>query len=364
MERWDCADTLKDAATGRLEALQRDDVKGVAEHVIRYSDPLYVEAFRAFARDPETFAGDLEPEQRRVWASNREYARAALGTAGAVLPSPMDPAITLTNEGVTDPMRQLARVQVTNSKSHRFITSAGSTFSYDAELAEVSDDTFTESEITIETEKAQGYIEASLEVYADQPNFATEVARIIADGKARLDAEMFVKGTGATSPQGIFTELAGTASDIAAAGEALTPDDIYGLIESLPPRWRAAAAWQLEYSTVDAVHRMWNPTGTEPPLLEGGQLLRRPYHENSEFDAYSAVDDTAAGTNRLMVVGDWSQFAIVDRAGTSVHYIPPGVIRGANGRPDGRVGWYCTWRSGSGVLVPNAFRMLTLTTAV
>jgi predicted phage gp36 major capsid-like protein len=138
-----------------------------------------------YVRDPETFSAELTPDERRVWADNRAYQRAALGTSGAVLPSPLDPSIVLNNSGAVDPMRAIARTDTTIAKEKRYITSAGSTFSFDAELTEVSDDTFIEAAVTITNHKAQGWIQASIEVWEDQPHFTTEVAKTIGDGKAR-----------------------------------------------------------------------------------------------------------------------------------------------------------------------------------
>jgi hypothetical protein len=94
----------------------------------------------------------------------------------------MDPTIVLSNDGAVDPMRGLARVDTTIANEKRYITSAGSTFSFDAELAEVSDDTFSETEVTITTRKAQGFIQASIETWMDQPDFSSEVVRLTASG--------------------------------------------------------------------------------------------------------------------------------------------------------------------------------------
>lgn len=368
IERWNADDVLKGSATQTIERLvdadgAPSDVRGVSEHLLRFSHPLYVSAFRKFARDPEGYAADLDADERRVWASAREYQRAALATSGAVLPSPLDPSIVLTNDGTIDPMRSVARVDTTIAKDKRYITSAGSTFSYDAELAEVSDDTFTEAEVTITTAKGQGFIQASIEAAMDQPGFDSEVAKIIADGRARLDAAQFIAGSGTDAPKGIRVALAGGASEVNAAGEALVADDVYGLLEALPPRFRANAKWQLELSTLNFLKRLYNPSGTEPALVEGGQLLSRPFVENSEIDPYSAVNPAATGNNYVLFVGDWRNYVILDRVGTSVHYIPPGhLLNTANNRPDGRVGWYCYWRTGADALTIAAFRMLDVAT--
>jgi HK97 family phage major capsid protein len=371
IERWNASDELKESAiatvtragAGTDAVTSAQDARGVAAHVLRYSDPLYVSAFRKYARDPETYVADLTSEEAAVWRSAREIQRATLQTSGAVLPSPYDPTIVLTNDSVTDPMRQLARVDTTTSNSKRYITSAGSSFSFDAELAEVSDDTFTETEVEIDTHKAQGWIESSIEVWMDQPNFETEVAKIIADGKARLEAGKFITGTGTNEPTGIEVALNATASEINAAGEALAASDVYGLLHALPPRWRDRATWQMEMSTRSFIHRLYNPSGSEPALIEGDRLLGLPYALNSSIDPYSAVNAAATASNRVLFIGDWSQYVCLDRIGLSVFFVAPGhIVNTANNRPDGRVGWYAMWRTGGEPLTTSAFKMLDVAT--
>lgn len=370
VEQWPADDTLKQSATATIERAGRDaadggqaDVRGISAHVLRYSHPLYVSAFRKFSRDPETYVADLTSDEARVWREAREYQRATLTTSGAVLPSPLDPTIVLTNDGVTDPMRQVARVDSTTAASKRYITSAGSTFSFDAEAAEVSDDTFTETEVEITTHKAQGFIEASIEAAMDQPGFESEVARIIADGKQRLEGSKFIKGAGDGSdePQGIETALDGTSSEVAPeTAETYAVDDVYNLIEELPPRFRNRATWQLEYATSNATARF--ESDTEPALFDGGQLLRRPFVLNSSVDSSADIDVSASEDNFILFVGDWRNYVILDRVGLSVHYVPPGVLQGSNSRPDGRVGWYAYWRVGAEPLTTSAFRALSIPT--
>jgi HK97 family phage major capsid protein len=371
-DRWNAEDGVKEGALATLKRVGADtdqqsslaDVRGVAAHVLRYSDPLYVSAFRKYAKDPETYVADLTPEEARAWRSAREEQRATLQTTGAVLPSPMDPTIVLTNAGTQDPMRQVARIDTTVSKAKRYITSAGSTFSFDAELTEVSDDTHTETEVEITTRKAQGWIQATIETFMDQPEFSTEVVKIIADGKARLEGSKFITGaSGSNEPIGIETKLTGGASEVNSAGEALDADDVYGLLEALPARWRPNAAWQLELSTRNFIHRLHNPSGTEPPLIENGRLIDLPYHLNSNVDPYSSVNAAASASNMVLFVGDWSQYVILDRVGLSVAFVGPGILQNtSNNLPDGRVGWYAYWRVGADALTINAFRMLDVAT--
>ncbi len=99
-------------------------------------------------------------------------------------------------------------------------------------------------------------------------------------------------------------------------------------------------------------------------MVEGDRMVGVPFALNSSIDPYGDVDATATDTHRLMIVGDWSHFVILDRVGMSVSFLPPGVLQNtANNLPDGRVGWYIHWRTTSKVLGIDPFRLLKLTTA-
>lgn len=378
VESWDASDDLKESATQTLQRVGQmadpssgsSDVRGVAGHILRYSHPLYVSAFRKFARDPEGYQADLEPDERRAWQEAREYQRAVLQTSGAVLPSPLDPTVVLTNASAVDPMRSIARVDTTTSLTKRYITSAGSTFSFDAEVTEVSDDTFTETEVEITTRKAQGWIEASIEVWADQPGFDSEVAKIIADGKSRLEADKFITGLAASNePIGLEGILDGGASEVApATAEVFAAADVFNLIAQLPPRWRDRATFMAELSTINEIDQMETTNGAKlfPRVGDANPvLLRRRLVENSSVDAFSDVNVAATADNFILYVGDFGQYCILDRVGLSVHFIPPGVhVATANNLPDGKVGWYAYWRVGADSLVDDSFRVLNLATLV
>jgi predicted phage gp36 major capsid-like protein len=112
-----------------------------------------------------------------------------------------------------------------------------------------------------------------------------------------------------------------------AAGELIDPDDVYGLLEALPPMFRQNATWQLELSTANFIRRLYNLSGTEPALIEGNNLIGLPFVLNSSADPYSAVNPAASASNMVLFVGDWAQYVILDRIGTSVFFIPPGVLQ-------------------------------------
>lgn len=377
---WKVTDEMKDSATQVLESAGRDaadplaatqDIRGISEFMIRHSHPLYMSAFGKYMNDPQMFVADFTSEEAQIWRENREYNRvhgATLDTTGAVLPSPLDPAIVLTNVGVKDPMRSVARHDRTMSKTKRYIVSAGSTFSFDAEKAEVSDDTHTETEIEITTHKAQGFIQASIEAAMDQPDLAKEVSGIIRDAKVRLEADKFINGSGTNEPWGIQTRLDGSASELApATPETFASADVYSTIEALPPRWRPNATWQAELSTINAIDQFETSNGAKLFPRVGDDpsvLLRRRLLENSTVDAYSAVDAGATADHFLLYVGDWQQYVILDRIGTVIHFADPtaGPNIGSNNRPEGKVGWYVYWRVGADRLTVDAFRVLSIPT--
>jgi len=244
IERWNAEDSLKESATAMME--KTDEVRGVAEHVLLTSHPAYVSAFNKLIRDPEGFRDVLTTEERGAWADVRNMqTRAALAISGAVLPSPLDPSIVLTNAGVVDPMRGVASISQTVANTKRFITSAGVTASFDAELAETSDDTPSLSEITITMRKAQAFVQASIEAAADQEDITLEVARMIGDAKARLEGANFITGlAGSNEPIGIEGKLDGGASEVdPATAEVFATADVYataGCFES-SVRWTGSS---------------------------------------------------------------------------------------------------------------------------
>jgi len=75
----------------------------------------------------------------------------------------------------------------------------------------------------------------------------------------------------------------------------------------------------------------------------------------------SAMATTVADDALILLAGDFKQYLIVDRIGMIVQYEP--LVKGANGRPTGEVGWFAHWRSGRKALVPDAFRLLKVKAA-
>ena len=135
---------------------------------------------------------------------------------------------------------------------------------------------------------------------------------------------------------------------------------------------------QQQLNEVKDAWKLWHATELELQALSGDNgaklfprvgdsdptLLRRRLVENSNVDAHSDIDPAVTANNHILYVGDWSNYVILDRVGLSVTFVPPGFLKGAGGRPDGRVGWYAYWRVGGESLVDGAFRVLDIATTL
>jgi HK97 family phage major capsid protein len=95
------------------------------------------------------------------------------------------------------------------------------------------------------------------------------------------------------------------------------------------------------------------PSQGTPP-----ELLGYPAYENSNMDGLISG-------GKILLMGDFKQFIIVDRIGMSVELVPhvfsttiPSGGGTAQGFPQGERGIFALWRNSSQVLVPSAFRYL------
>lgn len=134
IEKWNADDELKQEAS---KVVERTSDNGVAEHILLTSRPEHLSAFNKMLKDPEAYRDVFTDGERGAWAEVRQAQhRAVLDLSGAVLPSPLDPAIVLSNAGVVDSMRSVARVDQTTANTKRYITSSGVVASFDDELTE------------------------------------------------------------------------------------------------------------------------------------------------------------------------------------------------------------------------------------
>ncbi len=300
----------------------------------------------------------------------RSSERAALSLTGAnggyLMPFTLDPTIILTNNGAVNPFRDISTIKQITTNVWHGVSSAGVTAEWIAEATQVADASPTFIQPTITVYKADAYIQASMEVVADTA-ISGDIAGLIAEAKGRLESSAFATGDANGKPKGIVTAASGGANSVAgssgAAGAAdLVVADIFAMDNAMAPRYRPGATFVMNKAIANKVRQLNSLNGTPQNYafwtdFGGGnpsQLIGYPVRESSDMDS-----TIVSGSNDdVIVLGDFSMYCIVDRMGLEMAFNP--MVKGANQRPTGEVGWVAFWRTGADCLTSGAFKTLRL----
>ncbi len=360
----DLPDHAAETVTKLLDEGREADQSLAARWATAVGDPAYRDAFVKLMADPDK--GHLMWNARELAAyQTANEVRTAMsltdGNGGHLVPLTLDPSVLITSAGSINPMRQVARQVKTMTDTWKGVTSAGVTAEWLAEGVEAADAGPTLAGPEIPTFKGSAFVPYSYEVDMDARNFLPEIAKLLTDGYEQLLATAFVTGNGTTAPKGFVTALDGTASEVAPTTvETFAAADLYKLIEAVPARFRANAAWQANLSILNLIDQFETTNGSKKfPELENNRLLRKPVYENSNMDgSFSAA---ATADNFLLAVGDWAQsYVIVDRIGSTIELIPNLV--GTNRRPTGQRGAFLWGRVGGDAVNINGLRLLNVAT--
>lgn len=352
-------DKIRSAATDLLERWDTEDGR-LSKLVLSLSEPSYMRAWAKLAKAP--LAPDLDDIERRAVARVNQFARAMSLTdaaGGYLVPFQLDPTVILTANGSVNQIRQYARQVVAIGDVWNGVSSGAVSWSYDAEAAEVSDDSTTFAQPSIPIYKAQGFVPISIEAFQDEANVTQEVGRLLAFGKDVLEANAFAVGTGSGMPTGIVTTLTGTASEVATTtADTFSIADVYKLQAALPARYRnmPTTAWLANNQTYSKIRQfdtaggagLWAYIGENRPL----NLMGKPILESEDMDG--VID--AAANNYLAIFGDFDNYVIADRIGMTVEFVPH--LFGASRRPTNQRGWLAYVRHGADSVNDGAFRML------
>lgn len=359
------SDSSKEHITKLLERFdfEEDDTEGVgarkvAAHIIATSSKEYMRAWsKAFKTGMRSGYPDMD--------ALRVLQRAASLTdsaGGYAVPLPVDPTLILNDDGSVSPLRRISTVRTVVTDQYRLVNATAVTASYDTEASEVSDDTPTFDKEDISVHMARTFVPYSIEIGMDYPGgFTTDVAFLMQDAKMNLENNKFVLGTGTNEPEGVVTGLAGSASEIASATtDTFALADVYKLDEELPERFYDNAQWMAHKKIYSSIRQagganlddFWTNLGQGRPK----QLL------GHDVNNASAMDGTINATqdNRVLTLGDFRWFYIVDRIGFSMELIPH-LFHTGNNRPSGQRGVFAFWRNGSAVVLIRAFRQLNVT---
>jgi HK97 family phage major capsid protein len=243
------------------------------------------------------------------------------------------------------------------------VSSAGVTAAYVQEGTEATDATPTLTQPFITPYQGRAVVQFSIEAGQDWGSLQGQISTLIADARSVLDAQMFLTGTGTNQPFGLFggnaTNCLGTAQAVmTAGGTAFAAGDPWLLKAAIPARFIPSCTFAAAPATWDAAYRLVAQGSTTEPRQfangdRGGDFLGRPKIE------WSTMDVGTTSGKKIMVVGDFSKYKIVDRLGIGVELIPH--MMGSSRLPLGVRALYCYWRTGAAVIGQNAFRYLQVT---
>lgn len=332
-----------------------ETIPGAANHALIHGSPAYRSAFEQWLRQGGQNVA-FTPEQA-------DAVRTALSLTGAnggyTLPTLLDPTLIHTGTASKNPIRQVARV-ISGTQNVWHGVSAGNVTSYwTAEAASMTEGSPTMANPSITAAKLTAYLVGSYEIFEDS-NLQSQLPGLIAESFEYMESDAFVVGSGSTAPKGIITAISATAGSTVTATTrgsftSASAVDVFALLNAVPSRYEDSATWVANKATYNTIRQM--STGAYGSLfwtnLQTGipaGLLGSP---NKQSSAMSAA--TTSGTV-LMVLGDFSQFVVYDRIGTSVEFMQ-NVVDGS-GLPTGQRGLVAHKRVGSDCTDINAFRFL------
>jgi HK97 family phage major capsid protein len=298
-------------------------------------------------------------------AESRAMSEGTPSAGGVGVPVMIDPSIMLTAQQSGTDLLRLARQEVITTSAWKGVTSAGVSWSFDAEAAVVSDDSPTLAQPVVNVGMARGFIPYSIELGQDYPRFADEMGTLLAEGYNELLANNLIQGAGTNNgPIGIATALEANTNVqlILTTASTFPVTDVYRVWKALPKRARRRATWLSSQDTQNKVRQFGAASaGTADPNftvdLQAGQiqaLFGREYVVDDYMDDLPA-SGTAAAT--FAIVGDFSRFLVARRAGMSVEPVTH-LFDTTTGRPTGQRGLFAWARIGSDSIDDLAFRAL------
>jgi HK97 family phage major capsid protein len=347
-----------------------DEDGSFARYVLATSDPTYKRAFtkimRASARGvaPMDLSREEQASFQRVMAAERAI---GLGTTGVPLPFTLDATVIPTSNSVVNPWRAICRTEQVVTNNWKGVTSGAITAAYAAAATEASDNTPTMAQPSVDAVRAQAFVPFDIEVDQDWAAVQSSLGVLFADAKDDLESNKFFSGGGTNEPFGLNAMTA--AIDVATAGGgAFVIADTFSLEQGVPPRARPRSTLVGNRFVLNKVRQFdtaggaglwlyWPQGLANKPSAAGGDGntgaagLGYPVYESSQMVA------TIVGGSRILLMGNFKYYLIVDRVGMSVEVIPH-LFGAANRFPTGQRGLYAMWRNGGKVLSESQFRFL------
>jgi HK97 family phage major capsid protein len=347
-----------------LETTQEAQPGQLARHLLVTGSPVYRRAFgKALSASLGMGGAALSREEQRALGLG-----ALVG--GQAVPFTLDPTVIPTSNSVVNPARALARNEtLVGSNTWNGISSGAIVASRVAEATAATDNSPTMAAPTATVTKAHAFVPFSVEIEEDWVGMETELARLFQDAKDDEEGTAFVTGAGTgVNPQGFVTGASTTFA--APSGLTVTAGSLYNFEATLPPRFRPNESFVANrgiYNVVRAIDTaggaaLWLyvsqglVTQAPTPGNTGATLLGRGAWEASAMQA------TVVNATKIMVVGDFNYFLVLDRIGLHIELIPFLFGAAQGNLPTGQRGIYAWWRNTSRVLSASAFVAMTGTT--
>lgn len=330
-------------------------------HVLRTGSPAYNKAFALTVMGLPLGPAELQAMQLSV-----------PGDGGNAVPFQFDPTVIRTSDGAINALRRIARQERVVGDKWRGVTASSVTVrrGLEGQVSVPSQPTLGRPELG--TVKVDAFVPFSIELGLAWQSILSELAAIISDAKDEEEAQSFIYGDGVDEePGGLLGTLPnGSRISVGGSGSNFGPEDLYAIdgahANALAPRWRARASFLASKGIYNIIRSFADDSDGASLWVRLGEglpdgLLGYRSEEQSTMPATAAG---APGEEDILVLGDFNQFLIADRVGMTVevvqHLTQQATAGTGYGVPIGMRGLYAHWHNNARILVPNAFRALTV----
>ena len=343
-----------------------ETVQGAAAFAVAHAAPAYRSAFEKWGAAQGINPIYTPDEINAIQAAQAVRAAFSLtsNAGGYTLPTLLDPTLIKTGTAVKDNLRSIARVETITQNVWHGVTVGNVVAYWTAEAADFTAGNPTFGSPSVTASKLTAYLPASYEIFEDSA-LVGQLPALIAEGMAFVEQTAFISGSGSGAPKGIITAISATAGSTVTATTrgsftASSSADVYAVVNAVTPRYEDSTTWVANKAWFNVVNQM-SPSG-------GGSLYWRNFDQAGATKpallgspTVSASDMAGSGGwtsgTVIAILGDFSQFLIVDRIGTEVEYVQ-NVFNGSTSLPTGQRALVAHKRVGSDVTDVNAFRFL------
>lgn len=309
--------------------------------------------------EAKAFASYLRRGREAMAPEEIKALRVSDDTQGGFQTSPEFVAELLRNIVLFSPVRSAARIGQTSAGSVKIPARTGTmtaTWVGETDTRPSTQPTYGQIELTVY--ELAAYVDVSLQLLEDSAiNLESELAFDFGEQFGKQEGNAFITGNGNKKPLGLINEAniaivkTGVANNFAASNPA---DNLMDLYHNLPTYYAQNAVWGMNRTTIGVVRKFKDAQGRylfADPLAEGAAptILGRPVVEMPD------MPDVGSGTTPI-VFGDFSNFRIYDRVGSSI------LRDDFTQRTNGIVRFHGRKRVAAGVTKTEAFRLLKCST--